>query len=120
MKRYFATAALASAATVGLMRLVGATAAPEMTVVLENDRVRVTERVVAPGVERAPFIRPTDQVIVFLNDTSYERIDADTGERIVRDRRGGEVIWHDEGEHAPKLKNVHRDPFRSLVIELKR
>lgn len=113
------TAVISSAATVALLRLCAAPAAPVQNVVLENDRVRITERIVAPGGERPPYIRPTDQVIVFLNDTEYERIDAETGEKSVRGRAGGEVLWHDAGENAPKLVNVHKDPFRSLVIELK-
>ena len=46
-------------------------------------------------------------------------IDAETGEKIVRTRQAGEVIWHDEGELAPKLVNVHGQPFRSLIIELR-
>ena len=114
-----ATALASSALTVGILRLLAAPAEPVQTVVLENDSVRVTERIIAPRGERTPYIRPTDQVIVFLNDTKYERIDAETGETIVRTRTGGEVIWHDAGENAPKLVNVHSEPFRSLVIELK-
>jgi len=113
------TAIVSSALTAGLLQLLAAPAEPSMRVVLENDRVKVTERIVAPGGERTPYIRPTDQVIVFLNDTKYERIDAETGETIVRERAGGEVIWHNARENAPKLVNVHQDPFRSLVIELK-
>jgi hypothetical protein len=113
------TAVVSSGLTVGFLRLIAAPAAPVQTVVLENDEVRVTERIIAPGGERTPYIRPTDQVIVFLNDTKYERIDAETGETIVRERTGGEVIWHNAGENAPKLVNVHSQPFRSLVIELK-
>ena len=113
------TALASCIVTTAFLRLVAAPAAPAEKIVLENDRVRVTERVLAPGGERTPFIRATDQVIVFLNDTKYERIDAETGQKIVRERTGGEVIWHDAGENAPKLVNVHRDPFRSLVIELK-
>ena len=113
------TAAISSALTVGLLRLFAAPAAPVTEVVLENARVTVTERIIAPRGERTPYIRPTDQVIVFLNDTKYERIDAETGETIVRSRTGGEVIWHDAGENAPKLVNVDSEPFRSLVIELK-
>jgi hypothetical protein len=113
------TAVISSAATVGLLRLFAAPAAPVQKVVLENERVKVTERIIAPGGGRTPYIRPTDQVIVFLNDTQYERIDAETGQKILRDRTGGEVIWHNAGENAPKLVNTHKDPFRSLVIELK-
>jgi hypothetical protein len=113
------TAFLSSALTVGFLRIIAAPAAPSMKVALENNKVKVTERIIAPGGERTPYIRPTDQVIVFLNDTKYERIDAESGETIVRERTGGEVIWHFAGENAPKLVNVHEDPFRSLVIELK-
>jgi hypothetical protein len=113
------TAVAASALTLGFVRLLASAAPPATRVVLENDRVKVTERVIAPGGERTPYIRPADQVIVFLNDTKYERIDAETDEKIVRERAGGEVLWHDAGENAPKLVNVHAQPFRSLVIELK-
>jgi hypothetical protein len=113
------TAMASCIVTTAFLRLMAAPAAPAEKIVLENDRVRVTERVLAPRGERTPFIRATDQVIVFLNDTKYERIDAETGQKIVRERAGGEVIWHDAGENAPKLVNLHREPFRSLVIELK-
>ena len=113
------SAAVSSALTCALTLAWAAPPDPEEKVVLENDRVRVTERVIAPGGKRTPYIRPTDQVIVFLNDTKYQRIDAETGETIVRERTGGEVIWHDAGENAPALVNVHPEPFRSLVVELK-
>jgi hypothetical protein len=95
---------------------------PEETIrkiVLENVRVRVTERSIPPGGERLPYLRDTDQVIVFLNDTSYERVDAETGETIKRSRKAGEVIWHGKAEHAPKLVNVGAGPMRSLIIALK-
>ena len=112
------SAAVSSALTFAFVIACAAPAEPETKVVLENERVRVTERVIAPQGERTPYIRATDQVIVFLNDTKYERIDAETGDAVVRERRGGEVIWHDAGENAPKLVNVDSAPFRSLVIEL--
>ena len=64
-------------------------------------------------------IRPTDQVIVFLDDCEYERTDSKTGEKTVRTRKSGEIVWHDRGEDAPVLKNLGAKPYRSLLIELK-
>jgi len=86
---------------------------------LDNARVRVTERIMEPGAVRETHIRPTDQVIVFLNDAEYERIDPDTGEKTIRKRKAGEVIWHSRGEVAPTLTNVAKTPLRSLEIGLK-
>jgi hypothetical protein len=91
---------------------------PEV-VKLENAKVRVKEVVYAPGVPRERYTRPTDQVIVFLDDSQYERIDSATKERTVRTRKSGDVIWHDKGEDAPVLKNLGAKPYRTLVIELK-
>src|SRR5687767_1327883 len=76
------------------------------TVKLENDRVKVSEVVYQPGVPRERYIRPTDQVIVFLNESRYERTDSKTKEKTIRERKPGEVIWHDKGEDAPVLVNL--------------
>lgn len=86
---------------------------------MENVRVKVTEVTYEPGTPRERFIRATDQVIVFLDDCKYERTDSKTGEKTGRQRKAGEVIWHDRGEDAPVLKNLGGKPYRSLTIELK-
>lgn len=86
---------------------------------LENVRVRVSEVTHEPGKPRERHIRPTDQVIVFLDDCEYERTDSTTGEKTVRTRKSGEILWHDRGEDAPVLKNLGSKPYRSLLIELK-
>lgn len=88
------------------------------TVKLENARVKVTEVAYPADAIRARGVRPTDQVIVFLEDCKYRRLDPATGETTVRDRKAGDVIWHDRGEDAPQLTNAGR-PYRTLVIELK-
>lgn len=88
-------------------------------VVLQNQRVTASEVVYEPGKPREPYIRPTDQVIVFLDECAYERTDSKTKEKTIRKRKSGEVIWHDKGEDAPQLVNVGTKPFRTLVIELK-
>lgn len=86
---------------------------------LENVRVRVSEVVYEPGKPRDRYIRPTDQVIVFLDDCRYRRIDSTSGEQTVRERKSGDVIWHDRGEDAPVLINLGATPYRTLVIEIK-
>ena len=86
---------------------------------LENVRTKISEVLYEPGVPRKPHIRPTDQIIVFLDDCEYERTDPVTGEKTIRKRKAGEVIWHDRSELAPQLVNVGSKPYRSLLIELK-
>ncbi|MBM3726726.1 MAG: hypothetical protein FJW40_15045 [Acidobacteria bacterium] len=112
-----ATAVISSALT--LVAVTATTAATQKkTVKLENAKVRVTEVVYEPGQPRERYIRPTDQVIVFLDDSRYERIDSKTGEKTIRERKSGEVIWHDKGEDAPILTNLGKKAYRSLTIEL--
>lgn len=112
------TAVLSSLLTLAALRLAGW--APVTTKVkLENARVRVIESVSAPGAARERYTRAADQVIVFLDNCRYERTDSATGEKTVRERKSGDVIWHDRGEDAPVLKNVGQAPYRTLTIELK-
>ncbi len=85
---------------------------------LENVRARVTEVTYEPGKPRDRYLRPTDQIIVFLDDCEYERTDSKTGEKTVRKRKSGEIIWHDRSEDAPVLINKGAKPYRTLVIEL--
>lgn len=93
---------------------------PDWKIKLENARVRVSEVLHEPGIPRERYIRPTDQVIVFLDDCRYERIDSKTGEKTIRERKSGDVIWHDRGEDAPVLVNAGQKPYRTLVVEFKR
>ncbi len=110
-----ASAVLSSAVTVFLVRA----ASLPTTVKLENAKVRVTEVTYTPGVARERHIRASDQVIVFLDDCKYRRTDSQTGERTVRERKSGDVIWHNKGEDAPVLENIGSKPYRTLVVELK-
>lgn len=119
MKRILLSAAISSAATLLAVFSFGAAELPRK-VTLENAKVRVSEVTYLPGVPRERYIRPTDQIIVFLDDCKYERIDSKTKEKTVRQRKSGEVIWHDKGEDAPVLINAGTKPYRTLVIELLR
>jgi hypothetical protein len=86
---------------------------------LDNDHVRITEVTMEPGVAREPYVRATDQIVVFLEDCVYERTDPETGAKLMRERKLGEVLWHNRGEQAPRLTNAGPAPYRALVIDLK-
>ena len=111
-----ACAALASSlATLAVSR-----AASLPTIVkLDNARARVAEVTYLPAAPRERSIRAADQIIVFLDDCKYRRTDPQSGQKTIRERKSGDVIWHDKGEDAPVLENVGAKPYRTLVIELK-
>jgi hypothetical protein len=86
---------------------------------LQNEKVTVTELDYEPGKPRPRSIRQSDQVIVFLDDSRYQRIDPDTGAKEIRTRKSGDVIWHNKGEVAPVLTNLDDRTYRTLVVEIK-
>lgn len=119
MKKIILCSVLSSAATLLGVFALGQPASLPMEMKLENGRVKITTITYQPGVARPRFIRPSDQVIVFLDDCRYQRTDSKTGEKTIRERKGGDVIWHDKGEDAPVLVNLGDKPYRTLLIELK-
>ena len=112
------TALASSAATLLGVWSLGGAALPT-TVKLDNAKVHVTEVTSGVRAVRDRGVRSADQVIVFLDDCRYERIDPATGEKTIRERKSGDVIWHDKGEDAPQLTNAGSKPYREIVIELK-
>ena len=112
------TAALSSLATLAAVWSAGGAVLPSR-VKLDNAKVVVREVRSGPGVPRDRHIRAHDQVIVFLDDCKYQRTDSQTGAKEVRQRKSGDVIWHNKGEDAPVLVNLGTKPYRTLVIELK-
>jgi hypothetical protein len=116
--RLLLTALASSAATLLGVWSLGGAALPT-TIKLDNAKVHVTEVVSAPGAVRERGVRAADQVIIFLDDCRYQRIDPVTGEKTIRERKSGDVIWHDKGEDAPQLTNAGTEPYREIVIELK-
>src|SRR5690242_7161529 len=104
MKKMLLTAVVSSGLTLLCVWWAGGAPLPSK-VLLENAKVRVSELTSPAGSVRERGKRPTDQVIVFLDDCAYERVDPATGEKTVRKRKSGDVIWHDKGEDAPQLRN---------------
>src|SRR5256885_17212319 len=49
---------------------------PQSKVLLDNQRVTVTEVTMPPAASREPYTRPSDQIIVFIDDADYEATDA--------------------------------------------
>src|SRR6478672_8365501 len=117
-KTILLTAAASSALTLLAVFGFGFAALPT-EIKLDNKRVKVSTATYEPGVPRERYIRPTDQVIVFLDDCKYERKDSKTGEKTMRERKSGEILWHDRAEDAPVLTNAGSKPYRTLTIELK-
>jgi hypothetical protein len=113
-----ASAAASSALTLLAVWASGWASLPSQ-VRLENEKVVVTEVTSAPGAARERGVRARDQVIVFLDDCRYQRTDPQTGEKTIRTRKSGDVIWHSKGEDAPLLVNLGDRPYRTMVIELK-
>lgn len=85
---------------------------------LDNDRVNITEVTTPSGARREPYIRPSDQIIVFVDEADYESTDA-AGKKLIRHREPGEIVWHNKGEAAPLLINTSKRAYRNLVIALK-
>ena len=119
MKTILVTALLSSLGTLTAWQALGA-AGITRAVKLENAKVAAVEITHPPGVSREAHVRQTDQVIVFLDNCQYERLDPKTGEKRMVTRKAGEVIWHDKGESAPQLTNAGNAPYRTVVVELKR
>jgi hypothetical protein len=99
MKRSLILTAVVSSSLTGLAFWSMGMAKLPSTVKLENKRVKITEVTYEPGVPRERYIRPT--------------------EKLIRERKSGEVLWHDKGEDAPVLVNLGKKAYRTLVIEVK-
>ncbi|HVF28532.1 MAG TPA: hypothetical protein VM943_09850 [Pyrinomonadaceae bacterium] len=95
----------------------GRQTAPTMTTKLDNAKVTVTESLTPAGGRREPYTRPTDQIIIFLDEAEYDSVDG-TGKATARRRRSGEIVWHTKGEAAPLLVNKGQ-AYRNLIVALK-
>ncbi len=89
---------------------------PVIEVKLDNARATVSESLTPDGGRRDSYVRPTDQLIIFLDDAQYEAIE--NGVARARQRKAGDVIWHSKGETAPTLLNKG-EAYRNLIIALK-
>ena len=95
----------------------GRQSAPSLSVKLDNARVTVSESMTQAGGRREAYTRPTDQIIVFVDEANYESVEP-SGQTMLRHRMPGEIVWHSKGEAAPLLVNKGK-AYRNLIIALK-
>jgi hypothetical protein len=110
-------ATLALLLTMALSFFAGRQSAPTLTIKLDNARVTVTESSTPAHGRRDSYTRPTDQIIVFIEDADYESVDS-SGQPTLRHRKSGDIVWHVKGEVAPLLVNKGK-AYRNLIIALK-
>ena len=91
------------------------TVAPDVKVLLENDKVRVLESTLKPGEVEGMHTHPA-YVAYFLTPTTVE-ITTPDGNSSVKKPPAGKVLYGDSAEH--QIKNVGDTLQRVLVIELK-
>jgi hypothetical protein len=87
-------------------------------VALENGRVAVSVVDLPPGARRPGRTRPTDELVLFCEESHYQVVDAQ-GHAESRDRMPGTVVWHDKGDLAPALVNPGPKPVRLYSVSLK-
>ena len=91
------------------------TVAPDVKVLLENDRVRVLESKLKPGEVEGMHTHP-EYIAYFLTPTTVE-ITTPDGKSVVKKPPAGKVLYGSGAEH--RIKNVGDTLQRVLVIEIK-
>ena len=91
------------------------TVAPDVKVLLENDRVRVLESKLKPGEVEGMHTHP-EYIAYFLTPTTVE-ITTPDGKSVVKKPPAGKVLYGTGAEH--RIKNVGDTLQRVLVIEIK-
>ena len=84
-------------------------------VILENDKVRIIESTIPPGVVQAKHSHPT--TIVYYLSAATVKSEGPDGKPVVTERQAGEVAYRAPLTHSSE--NVGSTPARTLVIELK-
>ncbi|HLK11423.1 MAG TPA: hypothetical protein VKW76_08580 [Candidatus Binatia bacterium] len=97
-----------------------ATDAVGTALLLEHDRVRVWDFVLAPGEAFPMHTHRLDHVIVVLEGGRLETTDA-TGRRRTVEPKAGDWFWCAvDGEDTHDARNVGSTRYRNLVVEIKR
>lgn len=84
---------------------------------LDNERVRVSRRDLAPGASTTPHTHPMDGLGVVLSDAKVEITPAGGTPRVM-EVKAGDVVWQAAGT-SHTIKNVGQTPFQSVEVEIK-
>lgn len=89
---------------------------PELKPLLENDRVRLLDFKLQPGMKTARHSHP-DTVVYALNDQKLRFISPDDEKKVV-ELKLGQAIWMNAETHV--VENIGKTEARGVVIELKK
>jgi quercetin dioxygenase-like cupin family protein len=87
------------------------------TVRLENERVRVLEYVLQPGVPMGVHGHPRDRVEITLSG-SRVRVTAN-GKTTEADEKEGAITWSKGSSEIHNVVNIGKTPLRAIHVELK-
>ena len=87
------------------------------TVRLENERVRVLEYVLRPGVPMGIHGHPRDRVEITLSG-SRVRVTAN-GQVTEADEKEGGITWSKGSSETHDVVNIGKTPLRAIHVELK-
>lgn len=88
------------------------------TVRLENERVRVVEYVLLPGVAMGMHNHPRDRVEINLTG-SRVRVTQANGRTMESDEKEGAITWSKAATEMHDVVNIGKAPLRSIQVELK-
>ncbi len=84
-------------------------------IVMENDRVRVSDVQFKPG-EKTPMHTHPDHVVYVFNDGKFKLIPSKGKHRL--DLKAGQAFWFDATSHT--TENLGKTDIHLLVFELKK
>lgn len=91
--------------------------APQMyKVILDNDKVRVTDYHIQPGDKEPMHSHPTGVVVYYFTDAKM-RVTFPDGKTATGSNKAGDVLWRDPVTHS--AQNVGDSEVRSLLVEPK-
>ncbi len=88
------------------------------TVRLENDRVRVVEYLLMPGVPMGTHNHLRDRVEINLSGSRVRVTQAD-GKTLESDEKEGSITWSKGSTEIHDVVNIGKAPLRSIHVELK-
>jgi quercetin dioxygenase-like cupin family protein len=88
-------------------------------VVLENDKVRVVEFVLEPGVPMGMHDHPRDRVEITITGGRV-RVTAEDGKTREAEEKDGEVVFNNASKARHDVVNIGKTAVRAYHVELKR